>query len=290
VTNGRNPALQFKFLIESNIARDRCAADVERVIGFDQDRRLHVAGLWQISFLLARDAGSQIMPGAAHRLESNLGVTPVRGGIAQIDVEAGHRTALGEDAVDQRSGYRGGIAAATQGGRRIDACDRGAMARTANNARHRHWLAINDPESIVSAGCSLLHSIGRRQRIIWRRLLEECDEPLSEQLGVGEVHCAHGPAHLQVAWAVTYRVNLFWNRFGKSHAAFNGTLNEPQHSRIAANHARIIEAERFVGQRAALGLVEFAEDDGMPSKNHQREPRWQRASRTTMMPSSKCIR
>jgi hypothetical protein len=189
------------------------------------------------SFLLARDGGCQIMPGAAHRLESDLGVTPVRGGIAQIGVEAGHRSALGEDAVDERSGHRAGIATPTQGGRGVDACDRGGMARTANNARHRHRLAVNDPESIVAGGCSLLHSIGRRQRIIWRRLFEECDESLSEQLGVGDVNCARSAAHLRVAWAVTHRINLFRDRFGKSHATLNGTLNEPQHSRIAADHA-----------------------------------------------------
>ena len=90
-----------------------------------------------------------------------------------------------EDAFDHRRGDRTGISASAQSWGRIDASDRGGMARPACDARHRDRLAVNDPELVLSFGGDLHKVFAARYRIVRNGLVEKGDGPVGKLLHVG---------------------------------------------------------------------------------------------------------
>src|SRR5882724_9777056 len=78
------------------------------------------------------------MPGNADRLEPDPSVAPVGERVPEIGIEAGRFLPLGEDTIRHSGGDGSGIAAPPKGWRGVDASDRRRVARTADDAGHRH--------------------------------------------------------------------------------------------------------------------------------------------------------
>ena len=120
------------------------------------------------------------MPETACWLESDLGIAAIRSGIAQVGVETGRGLAFREDALDRRRSDRPSIAASAQRRRRIDASDRGGMARPALDARHRDRLAVNNPELMAAFRNGLRKPFAARQRSVRNCLAQEGDGPVGK--------------------------------------------------------------------------------------------------------------
>jgi hypothetical protein len=119
-------------------------------------------------------------------------------------------------------------AASAQRRRRVNAGDRGGIARPAYDARQRGRLAVNDPQLVAALGGDLCEPVGARRRIVRDRLAHEGGCPVGKRLDVGWGDHPRVPRRTRIVRLLLQHVNLVRDGLEGRQAALDSPLGKPR--------------------------------------------------------------